>query len=110
MALLDVLDFDKIGFGLVEAGVWTQIYSGPTVHPYPLMLFNFKSVPPTVSVSFFRIVDIVNVGFGTHQYMGTSTANPMNDLTQPELAVADPASIWTVVRILTDTTIKAKCW
>lgn len=102
--------FDKVGFGRVPAGKWTQIYSGPTVHPYPLMLFNFKSVPATSTITFFRIIDIYNTVFGIHRFMGTSPANPMNDITMPELAVADPASIWTVVWILTDTTIDAKCW
>jgi hypothetical protein len=102
--------FDKVGFGRVPAGTWTQIYSGPTVHPYPLMLFNFKSVPAVSTVTFFRMIDIYNTGFGIHRFMGTSAANPMNDITSPELAVADPPSIWTVVRILTDTTIDAKCW
>jgi hypothetical protein len=102
--------FDKVGFGRVSAGTWTQIYNGPTVHPWPVMCFNFKSVPATTTVSFFRMVDIYNTGFGIHRYMGTSFANPTNDILMPELVVADPASVWTVVWILTDTTIDAKCW
>jgi len=102
--------FDKIGFARVPANKWTQIYSGPTVHPYPVMLFNFKSVPATSTITFSWMIDIYNTGFGIHRFMGTSLANPMNDIIMPELGVADPASIWTVVRILTDTTIDAKCW
>lgn len=49
-------------------------------------------------------------GLGIHRFMGTSFANPANDITMPELAVADPASVWTVVWILSDTTTDAKCW
>jgi hypothetical protein len=104
--------FSSIGFGRVNAGRWTQIYSGPAVHPLPFMSFNFRAVPSTATLTFLRTIDIYNAVFGYHRFAGTSVANPTSVISiwTPELVVADPASPWTNVWILTDTTIDAKCW
>jgi hypothetical protein len=102
------MPYQNIAFSRVNAGTWTKIYSGPSVHIATLEMLTMRTVPSgtgdyTVNWSLRRYSGVPPFYY---QISGTSTAERVPSSSTP-LFVAT-SSYWTDILLLVDRTVDAK--
>jgi hypothetical protein len=102
------MPYADIAFTRVNAGSWTILYSGPSVHLATLQVLTMRTVPrgtPDYTVNWsWRRYSAVPPFY--YQISGTSTAERVPGSSTP-LFVAT-SSPWTDIWLLTDRTVDAK--
>ena len=105
---------NDVGFGRVNAGVWTRIYSGPAIHVPAVFSVNFRTVPRGAAAYFVTFTwDLYSavVPFYDRRTGLVATAFTETDIFAPSIRIGPYTSTpWADVLILVSRTVDAKTW